>query len=153
MVRFARLLDINRDFESQYFALIADAWPIVVGIHEGARMESSPITMFIELYVNGDTWRWKDVIDCVNCSMGTRLVRGWFWLGWWWWDDEMYMVKINWDDFWEAIFAFVTYVVLHIWEWGEVFNLWENVWGKVTWKIYPIKMEIILSMIKEMIMI
>jgi AGZA family xanthine/uracil permease-like MFS transporter len=25
MVRFARLLDINRDFESQYFALIADA--------------------------------------------------------------------------------------------------------------------------------
>jgi hypothetical protein len=31
------------------------------------------------------------------------------------------MMMMKWDDFREAIFAFVTYVVLHIWEWEEVF--------------------------------
>ncbi|XP_027352895.1 adenine/guanine permease AZG1-like [Abrus precatorius] len=147
MARFAGFLDINGDFEGQYFAFMADASSIVVG----SLLGTSPVTAFIESSTG--------IREGGRTGLTALTVAGYFFLAFFFtpllasippWAvgpplilvGVMMMrcvVEINWDDMREAIPAFVTillmpltysiaygliggigtYLVLHVWEWGE----------------------------------
>ncbi|KAJ1375261.1 Xanthine/uracil/vitamin C permease [Sesbania bispinosa] len=147
MARFAGFLDLNGDFEGQYFAFMADASSIVVG----SLLGTSPVTAFIESSTG--------IREGGRTGLTALTVAGYFFLAFFFtpllasippWAvgpplilvGVMMMrcvVEINWDDMREAIPAFVTillmpltysiaygliggiatYLVLHIWEWGE----------------------------------
>lgn len=149
MARFAGFLDINGDFEGQYFAYMADASSIVVG----SLLGTSPVTTFIESSTG--------IREGGRTGLTALTVAGYFFLAFFFtpllasippWAigpplilvGVMMMrcvVEINWDDMGEAIPAFVTillmpltysiaygliggigtYFVLHVWEWREKF--------------------------------
>ncbi|KAJ1379055.1 Xanthine/uracil/vitamin C permease [Sesbania bispinosa] len=147
MARFAGFLDLNGDFEGQYFAFMADASSIVVG----SLLGTSPVTAFIESSTG--------IREGGRTGLTALTVAGYFFLAFfftpllasippWAVGPPLILVgvmmmrcvmEINWDDMREAIPAFVTillmpltysiaygliggiatYLVLHIWEWGE----------------------------------
>lgn len=147
MARFAGFIDLNGDFEGQYFAFMSDAASIVVG----SLLGTSPVTTFIESST-GIREGGRTGLTALTVSMyffmalfftpllasipawavgpplilvGVMMMRC--------------VVEIKWDDMREAIPAFVTilmmpltysiaygliggigtYVVLHAWDWGE----------------------------------
>ena len=147
MARFAGFLDLNGDFEGQYFAFMADAFSIVVG----SLLGTSPVTAFIESSTG--------IREGGRTGLTALTVAGYFFLAFFFtpllasippWAvgpplilvGVMMMrcvVEIKWDDMREAVPAFVTillmpltysiaygliggigtYLVLHVWEWGE----------------------------------
>lgn len=149
MARFAGFVDINGDFEGQYFAFMADASSIVVG----SLLGTSPVTAFIESSTG--------IREGGRTGLTALTVAGYFFLAFfftpllasippWAVGPPLILVgvmmmrcvlEINWDDMREAIPAFVTialmpltysiaygfiggigtYLVLHVWEWGDEF--------------------------------
>ncbi|XP_057435376.1 adenine/guanine permease AZG1-like [Lotus japonicus] len=149
MARFAGFLDINGDFEGQYFAFMADASSIVVG----SLLGTSPVTTFIESSTG--------IREGGRTGLTALTVAAYFLLAFFFtpllasippWAvgpplilvGVMMMrcvVEIQWDDMREAVPAFVTillmpltysiaygliggigtYIVLHVWEWVEEF--------------------------------
>ncbi|XP_061368503.1 adenine/guanine permease AZG1-like [Gastrolobium bilobum] len=147
MARFAGFLDLNGDFEGQYFAFMADASSIVVG----SLLGTSPVTTFIESSTG--------IREGGRTGLTALTVAGYFFLAFfftpllasippWAVGPPLILVgvlmmrcvvEINWDDMREAIPAFVTivlmpltysiaygliggigtFLVLHVWEWGE----------------------------------
>ncbi|TKY65704.1 Adenine/guanine permease AZG1 [Spatholobus suberectus] len=147
MARFAGFLDVNGDFEGQYFAFMADASSIVVG----SLLGTSPVTAFIESSTG--------IREGGRTGLTALTVAGYFLLAFfftpllasippWAVGPPLILVgvmmvrcvvEIDWDDMREAIPAFVTillmpltysiaygliggigtYLVLHTWEWGE----------------------------------
>ncbi|KAI9116216.1 hypothetical protein K1719_013146 [Acacia pycnantha] len=147
MARFAGFVDLNGDFEGQYFAFLSDAASIVVGsllgtspvttfiesstgIREGGRTGLTALTVamffflalfFTPLLASIPAW----AVGPPLILVGVMMMRC--------------VVEIKWDDMREAIPAFVTimlmpltysiaygliggigtYVVLHVWDWGE----------------------------------
>ena len=147
MARFAGFADQNGDFEGQYFAFMSDATSIVVGsllgtspvtafiesstgIREGGRTGLTAITaggyfflafFFTPLLASIPAW----AVGPPLILVGVLMMRS--------------VVEIDWDDMRQAIPAFVTliltpltysiaygliggigtYVVLHLWDWGE----------------------------------
>ncbi|KOM37342.1 hypothetical protein LR48_Vigan03g072300 [Vigna angularis] len=147
MARFAGFLDMNGDFEGQYFAFMSDASSIVVGsllgtssvtafiesstgIREGGRTGLTAITVagdfllaffFTPLLASIPAWAVGPPLILVGVMMMKCVT------------------EIDWEDMREAIPAFVTilmmpltysiaygliggigtYVVLNAWEWGE----------------------------------
>lgn len=147
MARFAGFADENGDFEGQYFAFMSDATSIVVGsllgtspvtafiesstgIREGGRTGLTAITaagyfflafFFTPLLASIPAW----AVGPPLILVGVLMMRS--------------VVEIDWDDMRQAIPAFVTliltpltysiaygliggigtYVVLHLWDWGE----------------------------------
>ncbi|KAK4268450.1 hypothetical protein QN277_025106 [Acacia crassicarpa] len=147
MARFAGFVDLNGDFEGQYFAFLSDAVSIVVGsllgtspvttfiesstgIREGGRTGLTALTVamffflalfFTPLLASIPAW----AVGPPLILVGVMMMRC--------------VVEIKWDDMREAIPAFVTmllmpltysiaygliggigtYVVLHVWDWGE----------------------------------
>lgn len=147
MARFAGFIDLNGDFEGQYFAFMADATSIVVG----SLLGTSPVTTFIESSTG--------IREGGRTGLTALTVAGYFFLALFFtpllasvpaWAvgpplilvGVMMMrcvVEIKWDEMREAIPAFVTiilmpltysiaygliggigtYVVLHVGDWGE----------------------------------
>ncbi|WVZ05038.1 hypothetical protein V8G54_018384 [Vigna mungo] len=147
MARFAGFLDMNGDFEGQYFAFMSDASSIVVG----SLLGTSPVTAFIESSTG--------IREGGRTGLTAITVAGYFFLAFfftpllasipaWAVGPPLILVgvmmmkcvtEIDWEDMREAIPAFVTilmmpltysiaygliggigtYVVLHAWEWGE----------------------------------
>lgn len=147
MARFAGFTDVNGDFEGQYFAFMSDAASIVVGsllgtspvttflesstgIREGGRTGLTALTVaghfflaffFTPLLASIPPW----AVGPPLILVGVMMMRS--------------VVEIEWDDMRQAIPAFVTlilmpmtysiaygliggigtYIVLHIWDWGE----------------------------------
>ncbi|PON79037.1 AzgA purine transporter [Parasponia andersonii] len=147
MARFAGFVDENGDFEGQYFAFMSDATSIVVGsllgtspvtafiesstgIREGGRTGLTAITaggyfflafFFTPLLASIPAW----AVGPPLILVGVLMMRS--------------VVEIDWNDMRQAIPAFVTliltpltysiaygliggigtYVVLHLWDWGE----------------------------------
>ncbi|KAH7548272.1 hypothetical protein ACOSQ2_032681 [Xanthoceras sorbifolium] len=147
MARFAGFTDQNGDFEGQYFAFMSDAISIVVGsllgtspvtvfiesstgIREGGRTGLTALTVagyfllaffFTPLLASIPAW----AVGPPLILVGVMMMRA--------------VVEIEWNDMREAIPAFVTlilmpltysiaygliggigtYMVLHIWDWGE----------------------------------
>ncbi|XP_020218657.1 adenine/guanine permease AZG1 [Cajanus cajan] len=147
MARFAGFLDINGDFEGQYFAFMADASSIVVG----SLLGTSPVTTFIESSTG--------IREGGRTGLTALTVAGYFFLAFfltpllasipaWAVGPPLILVgvmmvrcvvEIDWEDMREAVPAFVTillmpltysiaygliggigtYVVLHAWDWGD----------------------------------
>ncbi|KAL7214653.1 hypothetical protein ACSBR1_026943 [Camellia fascicularis] len=147
MARFAGFTDENGDFEGQYFAFMSDASSIVVGsllgtspvtafiesstgIREGGRTGLTALTVagyfllaffFTPLLASIPPW----AVGPPLILVGVLMMRS--------------VVEIEWDDMREAIPAFVTlilmpltysiaygliggigtYIILHLWDWGE----------------------------------
>ncbi|GMP23625.1 hypothetical protein CsSME_00001155 [Camellia sinensis var. sinensis] len=147
MAKFAGFTDENGDFEGQYFAFMSDASSIIVGsllgtspvtafiesstgIREGGRTGLTSVTVaayfmlaffFTPLLASIPPW----AVGPPLILVGVMMMRA--------------VVEIEWDDMREAIPAFVTmilmpltysiaygliagigtYVVLHLWDWGE----------------------------------
>ncbi|QCE11997.1 putative MFS transporter [Vigna unguiculata] len=146
MARFAGFLDMNGDFEGQYFAFMSDASSIVVG----SLLGTSPVTAFIESSTG--------IREGGRTGLTALTVAGYFLLAFfftpllasipaWAVGPPLILVgvmmmkcvtEIDWEEMREAIPAFVTillmpltysiaygliggigtYVVLHAWEWG-----------------------------------
>ncbi|XP_028808621.1 adenine/guanine permease AZG1-like [Neltuma alba] len=146
MARFAGFVDLNGDFEGQYFAFMSDAASTVVGsllgtspvatfiesstgIREGGRTGITALTVatyfflalfFTPLLASIPGW----AVGPPLILVGVMMMRC--------------VVEIKWDDMREAIPAFMTiiltpltysiaygliggigtYVVLHVWDWG-----------------------------------
>ncbi|ESW12094.1 hypothetical protein PHAVU_008G084300 [Phaseolus vulgaris] len=147
MARFAGFLDINGNFEGQYFAFMSDASSTVVG----SLLGTSPVTAFIESSTG--------IREGGRTGLTALTVAGYFLLAFfftpllasipaWAVGPPLILVgvmmmkcvtEIDWEEMGEAIPAFVTillmpltysiaygliggigtYVVLHAWEWGE----------------------------------
>ncbi|KAI4356131.1 hypothetical protein L6164_000178 [Bauhinia variegata] len=147
MAKFAGFVDINGNFEGQYFAFMADASSIVVG----SLLGTSPVTAFIESSTG--------IREGGRTGLTALTVAGYFFLAFFFtpllasipaWAvgpplilvGVMMMrcvVEIKWDDMRQAIPAFLTiilmpltysiaygliggigmYIVLNIWDWGE----------------------------------
>lgn len=149
MARFAGFTDANGDFEGQYFAFMSDASSIVVGsllgtspvtafiesstgIREGGRTGLTALTVagyfmlsffFTPLLASIPAW----AVGPPLILVGVLMMKS--------------VVEIEWDDMRQAIPAFMTlilmpltysiaygliggigtYVVLHLWDWGEGF--------------------------------
>ncbi|XP_077239155.1 AZA-guanine resistant1 [Tasmannia lanceolata] len=147
MARFAGFTDEKGDFEGQYFAFMSDATAIVVGsllgtspvttfiesatgIREGGRTGITALTVsgyfflaffFTPLLASIPAW----AVGPPLILVGVLMMRS--------------VVEISWDDMREAIPAFITllvmpltysiaygliggigtYIVLHLWDWGE----------------------------------
>ncbi|KAF8397134.1 hypothetical protein HHK36_016041 [Tetracentron sinense] len=147
MARFAGFTDANGDFEGQYFAFMSDAASIVVGsllgtspvtafvesstgIREGGRTGLTALTVagyfflaffFTPLLASIPAW----AVGPPLILVGVLMMKS--------------VVEIEWDDMRQAIPAFVTmivmpltysiaygliggigtYIVLHLWDWGE----------------------------------
>lgn len=148
MARFAGFVDRDGDFEGQYFAFMSDATSIVVGsllgtspvtafiesstgIREGGRTGLTALTVagyfflaffFTPLLASIPAW----AVGPPLILVGVLMMKS--------------VVEINWNDMREAIPAFVTmilmpltysiaygliggigtYIVLHLWDWGEL---------------------------------
>ncbi|KAK7374054.1 hypothetical protein VNO80_07479 [Phaseolus coccineus] len=147
MARFAGFLDINGNFEGQYFAFMSDASSIVVG----SLLGTSPVTAFVESSTG--------IREGGRTGLTALTVAGYFLLAFfftpllasipaWAVGPPLILVgvmmmkcvtEIDWEEMGEAIPAFVTillmpltysiaygliggigtYLVLHAWEWGE----------------------------------
>ncbi|KAL5709863.1 Adenine/guanine permease azg1 [Ranunculus cassubicifolius] len=149
MARFAGFTDVNGDFEGQYFAFMSDAASIVVGsllgtspvttfiesstgIREGGRTGLTAITVagyfflaffFTPLLASIPAW----AVGPPLILVGVLMMRA--------------VVEVEWNDMRQGIPAFVTlllmpltysiaygliggigtYIVLHLWDWGEDF--------------------------------
>lgn len=149
MARFAGFTDANGDFEGQYFAFMSDASSIVAGsllgtspvtafiesstgIREGGRTGLTALTVagyfmlaffFTPLLASIPAW----AVGPPLILVGVLMMKS--------------VVEIEWDDMRQAIPAFMTlilmpltysiaygliggigtYVVLHLWDWGEWF--------------------------------
>ncbi|KAK9282999.1 hypothetical protein L1049_011226 [Liquidambar formosana] len=147
MARFAGFSDQNGDFEGQYFAFMSDASAIVVGsvlgtspvtafvesstgIREGGRTGLTALTVagyfflalfFTPLLASIPAW----AVGPPLILVGVLMMKS--------------VVEIEWDDMRQAIPAFITlilmpltysiaygliggigtYIVLHLWDWGE----------------------------------
>lgn len=147
MARFAGFTDANGDFEGQYFAFMSDASSIVVGsllgtspvtvfiesstgIREGGRTGLTALTaagyfmlafFFTPLLASIPAW----AVGPPLILVGVLMMRA--------------VVEVEWDDMRQAIPAFITlllmpltysiaygliggigtYIVLHLWDWGE----------------------------------
>ncbi|KAL0401105.1 UNVERIFIED_CONTAM: Adenine/guanine permease AZG1 [Sesamum latifolium] len=147
MARFAGFMDSNGDFEGQYFAFMSDASSIVVGallgtspvtafiesstgIREGGRTGLTALTVagyfmlaffFTPLLASIPSW----AVGPPLVLVGVLMMRA--------------VVEVEWGDMREAIPAFMTmilmpltysiaygliggigtYIVLHLWDWGE----------------------------------
>jgi len=148
MARFAGFLDVNGDFEGQYFAFMSDAASIVVG----SLLGTSPVTAFVESSTG--------IREGGRTGLTALTVAGYFLLAFfftpllasipaWAVGPPLILVgammmkcvtEIDWEEMREAIPAFVTillmpltysiaygliggigtYVVMHAWEWGEI---------------------------------
>ncbi|KAF7825437.1 adenine/guanine permease AZG1-like [Senna tora] len=146
MARFAGFVDLNGDFEGQYFAFMADAASIVVG----SLLGTSPVTTFIESSTG--------IREGGRTGLTALTVGGYFLLALfvtpllasipaWAVGPPLILVgvmmmrcvvEIKWEEMREAIPAFVTiivmpltysiaygliggigtHVVLHVWDWG-----------------------------------
>ncbi|KAJ8753827.1 hypothetical protein K2173_000081 [Erythroxylum novogranatense] len=146
MANFAGFMDVNGDFEGQYFAYISNAASIVVG----SLLGTSPVTVYLESSTG--------IREGGRTGLTALTVAGYFFLAFfftpllasipaWATGPPLILVgvmmmksvsEIKWDDMRQAIPAFATmilmpltysvayglvggvgtYVILHIWEWG-----------------------------------
>lgn len=147
MARFAGFLDLNGEFEGQYFAFMSDAASIVVG----SLLGTSPVTAFIE---SSTGIREGGRTGVTALTVGVYFFLAFFFtpllasIPAWAVGPPLILVgvlmmrsvvEIEWDDMRQAIPAFMTvilmpltysiayglvggigtYVVLHLWDWGE----------------------------------
>ncbi|XP_042504665.1 adenine/guanine permease AZG1 [Macadamia integrifolia] len=146
MARFAGFVDLNGDFEGQYFAFMSDATAIVIG----SLLGTSPVTAFIESSTG--------IREGGRTGLTALTVAGYFFLSFfftpllasipaWAVGPPLILVgvlmmksvvEIEWNDMRQAIPAFLTmilmpmtysiaygliggigtYIVLHLWDWG-----------------------------------
>lgn len=147
MARFAGFLDLNGEFEGQYFAFMSDAASIVVG----SLLGTSPVTAFIE---SSTGIREGGRTGVTALTVGVYFFLAFFFtpllasIPAWAVGPPLILVgvlmmrsvvEIEWDDMRQAIPAFMTvilmpltysiayglvggigtFIVLHLWDWGE----------------------------------